>query len=169
MLASHSIIAALTLVWAASTPPGAATADTQASYKAAIIYNIIRFANFEAAGPSVLNLCVAQGDTMSPALKDLAGKRVGQRQLDVRTVAVPADAAACDIAYVGTDAAFRRALPRTALSIGEAPNFAASGGVGLVRIGRQIRFEINVDAARSAGVSFSSRLLRLATNVRGVD
>jgi hypothetical protein len=52
------------------------------------------------------------------------------------------------------------------LTIGEAPGFAREGAVGLVTIGRQTRFEINTQAARSAGVVLSSQLLRLAIAIK---
>lgn len=150
---------------------GPACADEQASYKAAIVYNIIRFAEFDGqpARPSVepLRFCATASDPFSAALSGLEGRRIGSRTLDVRLVGSLSDASAgCDIAYVGNETAVRR-LPPDVLLIGDAPDFTRNGGaVGLIRLGRQIRFEINIAAARAAGVTFSSKLLRLASDVR---
>jgi YfiR/HmsC-like len=49
------------------------------------------------------------------------------------------------------------------LTVGETPGFAEHGGViRLVLEDNRVRFEVNVDAARQAGLTISSRLLTLA-------
>lgn len=146
-------------------------ADEQASYKAAIVYNIIRFAEFDGrqvrSSVEPLRLCAVTSDAFSAALAGLEGRRVGSRTLDVRLIGSLSDAGAgCDIAYVGSDTVVRRPPPDVLL-IGDAPDFTKNGGaVGLIRLGRQIRFEINIAAAKAAGVTFSSKLLRLASDIR---
>lgn len=148
----------------------AAAQDAHESYKAAIIYNIIRFAEFGpnfGSGQDRLQLCSFSSEPLADALMQLRGKRVGSRQLEFRRVSGPAEMASCDIAYLGMSASAMRAMPRGPLLISEAPGFAEAGGsVELIRLGRQIRFEINVGSARRLGVSFSSKLLRLAAGVR---
>jgi hypothetical protein len=54
-----------------------------------------------------------------------------------------------------------------ALAVGESEGFASQGGViNFFTEDRKLRFEINPDAAKSAGLKISSRLLRLAVLVR---
>jgi hypothetical protein len=49
------------------------------------------------------------------------------------------------------------------LTVGEADNFTASGGIiSFVREGNKIRFQINEQAAHDARLKISSKLLSLA-------
>jgi hypothetical protein len=53
------------------------------------------------------------------------------------------------------------------LTISDMEGFAEQGGViGLMMIHTRIRFAINPAVAQSAGITISSRLLNLATNLR---
>jgi hypothetical protein len=53
---------------------------------------------------------------------------------------------------------------RPVLTVGEMPRFVSRGGmIQFVRQGTRIRFEINHTAARAAGLSVSSELLRVAS------
>jgi hypothetical protein len=54
------------------------------------------------------------------------------------------------------------------LTVSDAPRFAARGGmIEFVREGEHVRFTVNVDAAKRAGLSISSRLLRVARGIEG--
>ena len=58
----------------------------------------------------------------------------------------------------------------SALAVGESDGFATRGGViNFFTEDRKLRFEINPEAARSAGLKISSRLLRLAVLVGQED
>jgi hypothetical protein len=55
---------------------------------------------------------------------------------------------------------------RSVLTVGENDVFAQAGGmVALVNTGDHIRIEVNLEAAQSAGIRISSRVLGLATIV----
>ncbi|NJN05898.1 MAG: YfiR family protein [Rhodobacteraceae bacterium] len=55
---------------------------------------------------------------------------------------------------------------RPILTVGDFHPFAARGGmIGLVQRDSRLAFEVNVDAAKDAGLTLSSRLLQLATLV----
>ena len=62
-----------------------------------------------------------------------------------------------------------RALQETpALTIGEAPDFCAAGGMVNFRIEEnRLRFEVNVSAAERGRIRVSSKLLKLAVRVLG--
>jgi hypothetical protein len=112
-------------------------------------------------------LCVDPSEPLASALARLEGQPVGGRKLHVRTTQAPGPG--CHLAFMSISAgpAQIATLKRQGvLTVGEAPDFAKSGAIGLVSIGRQIRFEINATTAREAGVTLSSQLLRLATRVR---
>jgi hypothetical protein len=56
------------------------------------------------------------------------------------------------------------------LTIGESPNFAHRGGIiNFIVVDDKIRFEVNVEAAKQADISISSRLLALAKIVPLTD
>ena len=144
--------------------------DSQA--RAAIIYNFTRFSSWDAgrfATPSSpVVLCVEPGHALSGHLAALEGRPVGDRTLRVRRTAVfdegchaavlgPASSSAANLASLARDGV---------LTIGDTPGFIAHGAIGMITVGRQIRFEINNRNARVAGVVLSSRLLRLAVVVR---
>jgi len=53
------------------------------------------------------------------------------------------------------------------LTVGEGDDFPAAGGViGLVIEDNKVRFDVNLEAAERAGLKISSKLLKLARNVR---
>jgi hypothetical protein len=159
------------LVLAGPAAAGTGAGDQDRDLKAAIIYNFARFAVWppgrfaDQTAPVVL--CVDPSDPLLPALDRLEGQPVGRRRLQVRATAQ--SGAGCHLAYV-TDATSPAAVAslhrQGVLTIGDAPGFARSGAIGLVSVGRQIRFEVNTTAAAAAGVKLSSQLLRLAMVVR---
>jgi hypothetical protein len=162
----------LTALVAALTSSVYAAPQKDSAFEAAIIYNLARFsqwpANRFATDSSPVTLCVAPGDPIASSLAELEGKPVGSRPLHVRKQA--AFGKECHLAFVSAEDATPANLEalsrRGILAIGDRDGFAASGAIGLVTIGRQLRFEVNVRAAREAGVQFSSQMLRLATSVR---
>lgn len=155
----------------AGAPAKAAAAD--ASMKAAIVYNISRFSAWPSGRfgrPSdPIVLCVESGEPLSGALAGMSGKPVGDRRLAVRTGTWPFGAE-CHMAFVSAaradPAALRALAANGVLTIGESSRFAEAGAVQLRTVGQQVRFEINNKAARQAGATLSSQLLRLAVKVR---
>jgi hypothetical protein len=56
---------------------------------------------------------------------------------------------------------------RGVVTVGDGLGFAASGGViGFLVADNKLRFEVNLAPVSQTGVTISSRLLRLATEVR---
>jgi len=56
------------------------------------------------------------------------------------------------------------------LTVGESEAFGRAGGIAWFRLeGNKLRFAINLDAARRAGLKISSRLLGVATVVTDRD
>jgi hypothetical protein len=170
---SSGWLAALALILSLSGRAAAQDSGARnAEFKAAIVYNFARFATWPAtrfsSDASPVVLCVDPSEPLLPALLHLDGQPVGARVLHVR--AVQSFGPACHLAFVSSaDAGAERlaALEREGvLTVGETPNFSRSGAIGLVTVGRQIRFEINTAAAHVAGVGLSSQLMRLAIVVR---
>ncbi len=154
----------------AMSPPD--PASDQAAFKAAIVYNIGRFATFAPGrrqGDGDLVVCIEDGDPLAPALGKLEGKPSGAGRLIVRRSGWPF-ASGCGMAFVSQRHASASALGALAdqgvLTVGETADFADNGAVRLITIGRQTRFEINNSVAKRAGIALSAQLLHLAVKVR---
>jgi hypothetical protein len=101
------------------------------------------------------------------ALAALDGKSLGNRSIEVRTTD-PGSTQGCDAIYLGgADGGQVRQVRRDGLLIiGDGPAFIGAGGIiGLVRMGNQVRFEVNNRAARQSSITISSKLLRLAARI----
>lgn len=148
---------------ARSAPVDAADAD---ELKAAIVYNIVRFARLPPQPSDKLMMCVAANSTTARAFEQLEGKVVPNGRLAIHTVSRPSEfKAGCAIAFVEGDISLVT-LTSVSLTISDAVGFAERGGtVELRRFGRQLSFEVNARAGARKGVQFSARLLNLAAAV----
>jgi hypothetical protein len=150
-------------------------AASEHQIKAAFLYNFAKFVQWPvpsgAAGP--IAICVLGRDPFGSILEaTVQDKNINGRALAVRRLQEPSSA--CHILFVSESESARLApvlhSAETAgqLTVGELPSFTESGGmIGFVVKGNKVRFEINLDAANRAHIQISSRLLQLATIVRG--
>lgn len=156
----------------------ASAAPLEYQVKASYLYNFVQFITWPSdasASPSAsegkFNLCVVGAERFGNALDALVGERIDGREIALRRLERPAQARAarCHLLFIaaGTpevnsgEAVSERGL----LTIGETPGFLQRGGIiNLVEHNGRIRFEINQQAARTAGLVISSRILSLALN-----
>jgi hypothetical protein len=158
-------------VAAAQAPEQSLEYQVQAAY----LYNFVKFVDWPAGTLSgAITICTAGNTPVAPALEQIVRDEViGGHRLAVRTIEAPQ--AACNVVFVPHDVGAGEYLraTRTApvLTVGEAPDFIAQGGIiNFVRDAGMMRFEIDQEAARRARLQISSRLLRLArTPVRAVQ
>jgi hypothetical protein len=101
----------------------------------------------------------------------LAEKR-GNRTLKLRRVIRVEDMEGCRLVFIGVSEKGRlgqiveSAERYHVLTVSDIRRFVhAGGGIGFVNRGKTIRFEVNNRAARAAGATISSNLLRLADTV----
>jgi len=99
----------------------------------------------------------------------LMGKKVNARSFVVKHLKWGADIKSCNILYVSAseaahlDEILRLVKGLPILTIGQMPDFARRGGiVNFIIEDDKVRFEVNVEAAKQADISISSRLLTLA-------
>ena len=157
-----------------------AMAQTAEEYqvKAAFLYNFAKFVEwptqtFKTPQDPVV-VCVLGHNPFGSALEEaIRGKSIEGRAFAFRQVAYAEDASACQILFVSSAEGKRfRSLcgnlrPAGILTVGEAPGFAADGGVINFKLdGGHVRFEINVDAAEREQLHISSKLLSLAQIVK---
>jgi hypothetical protein len=148
--------------------------------KAAFLYNFAKFTEWPAqAFKSASDLIVIGvlgknpfGDALAEAV---SGKILGGRAFQVREVTDAQQAAAYQIVFVSSSERkrlgplFSRIGSAAVLTVGETDNFASEGGIINFKIeAGNVRFQINVEAARKHQLRISSKLLGLAEIVEKI-
>ena len=108
-------------------------------------------------------------------LKDATvGRCYGGRKIEVREVGDEKDWDKCQILFVSASEEKRQSellkslKARPILTVGESDTFTRDGGViSFTKKDGKVRFEIDLNSAREAGLGISSKLLSLADTVRG--
>lgn len=146
--------------------------------KAAYLYNFVRFIAWPrdaVDNRDALIIAVLHDDAFVDEVhRTVDGKTVAGRRIEVRSFANVAGIESCDVVFVGeaagsdVDSILAPLAGHPVLTISEVDGFVERGGViGLYRSENKLRFRINVDAARNAGLEISSKLLGLADVVHG--
>jgi len=146
----------------------------EALAKAKIVTAMLRFvqwpvASFEHPG-SPIRLCVyTQSQGIERAFQGYDRFAVGQRTLQL-AFNPPADAPACHAAYLDGAAGpkgVRREVDSPIFTVGTADGFIERGGmVEVVSFDNALRFDVNLDAVRSAGLTINPGVLKLARHVK---
>jgi hypothetical protein len=171
----------LAVVVAATMPWGAhAAKPTEEELKAAYLYNLAKFAQapaWETMAPGApVRFCILGQHPFGDALEGLTGKKVRNRPVALDFMRTAGPASDCHVLFIGGSEAERarrllqslRDMP--VLTVSDIRGFADEGGmIGLVVKDRRLRFEINLGAARAAGLTLSAQLLKLAIRVVGGD
>jgi hypothetical protein len=158
---------------------GDAPPASEYQIKAAFIYNFAKFVEWPPGAfplqDSPIILAVLGDDAVGRDLNAINGKVVGSHPIQVRYVRFSPTLQECHILLVlpsqGMElpAIIQTIQTRNVLTIcNGARNFASVGAIiNLVKTPQdKIRFEINVDAAKRAGLKIESPLLNLAKIVR---
>jgi hypothetical protein len=175
---SLRLLAAAAAALLLSAPLAAQAPDTlENDVKAAFLFNFTKFIDWPPAafqGPSdPLRLCiVADAVFIRSVDRIIEGETVRGRPLR-RVVPETSELARCHVLYVGRGESDRagRLLSSVAgapvLTVGESPKFTAQGGaIEFVLVNDRVRFDVNRQAAERAGLTVSSKLLRVARHVR---
>lgn len=142
--------------------------------KAAILVNMLLFVDWPTQGrqaPNSLNVCYLDGGPVAAALAQLDGKVLKGKPLQVVQVDV-ATIGGCHALYVSpVDAAsLPRLVPKLRASgillVGDSPGYLQHGVMLNLEIadGRVV-FDIDLRPVRQAGLTVSSKVLRLARQV----
>jgi hypothetical protein len=152
---------------------------TEYELKAAFLYNFIKFTEWPAAklgktdDPFVIG--IVGNDPFGAALdKTIAGEKVRERTIAVRRFPRMNDAAAnSHVLFISASeannlAAILKLLDGQAvLTVSDIEEFAQRGGViNLKKDNNKIVFEINLDAAKRAGLAMNAQLLKLAKIIK---
>ncbi|CAM3960635.1 YfiR family protein [Roseateles saccharophilus] len=160
------------LAWLSCAGPALAQTGGPEALKAEVVYRLLMFVSWpaerEQPGHS-LQLCTLGEGRMEGALQGLAGRQIRQLTLDVRRMARGDSPAGCHLLYLPAPQAGLRTqlaeLPVLVVS-DVAAMFDQGAMVNLQVEDGRIVFDVDLDAARHAGLGVSAKLLRLARYVR---
>lgn len=168
------------LLWACSwlgvlfVAPAAGGADLpEYRLKAAFVYNFIVYTDWPAQTRSTLNVCILGDDPFGQEIDGLRGKVVADRSIAVSRHPIGAPLTNCQVVFIAASAmpSLQGVLDdlrgRAVLTVADSPGAIRQGvALNMVVSNGRVSFEANLQAARRAGLTLSSKLLRLATEVR---
>jgi len=171
-----SRIAALALACACALAQAAAPFE-EYQVKAVYLFNFARFVDWpadvfpEAAQP--MTICVVGTDPFAGFLRDaIRNEKIEGRALSLREVRRGEGIDGCNIAFVSRsedghyDAVLAQAGKLHVLTVSDLPDFVRAGGaIGFETRESHVRIQLNMDAARAAGLTISSKLVRIASVV----
>lgn len=175
LLTRRAFVAALASCVAAAT---IAAGPTEYQVKAVFLFNFAQFVDWPASAfatpTSPLVIGVYGHDPFGPALDEaIAGETINGRPLEVRRYSSVDAIDECHILFINSTskaelaAILDRIRGRNVLTVSDTREFALAGGViEFVTIDNRIRLQINLDAAKSANLSISSKLLKPARIVK---
>jgi hypothetical protein len=143
--------------------------------KAAFIYNFTRYIDWkEEAGDNEFIIGVFGTSPINDPLGEIVKtEMVGNKKITIKRFSKPADISFCHILFISRNAgaALDDILAKTAgkgtLIVSEQNGYAELGtAINFVIINRKLKFEANVKAINSAGLTASSQLLKLAIIIK---
>lgn len=172
VLAFTALIAAL--LKAGPNSHGQSASVREYQVKAVFLFNFAEFVDWppgafeDAQSPLIIG--ILGEDPFGAYLDDaVRGEKVNNRPLVIRRYQRVEDVTSCHILFLDLDAPdqLERALSdlkgRSILTVGEADNFSRLGGmIRFVMEKNRIHLKINLGAAKEAGLTISSKLLRPA-------
>jgi hypothetical protein len=183
-MASRKKIHPLRALLAASVPGllplGGAPQEKPTEYqvKAACMYYFAKFIEWPSSAfadnssPVVFGLLGKDpfGDILEKTLKD---KTVNDRKILIKRSGSLNDLVTCHLLFVARSEKSRcgevvKALRgRSIVTVGEVEGFARKGGVlNFILVDDTVKFEINLDAAKRAGLTISSKLIKVGVVVK---
>ena len=164
----------LLLLWFCVGAARAAGGPGEYEVKAVFLFNFSQFVDWPASAfpddRSPLVVGVLGQDPFGAALDEaVRGETVNGRPLSIRRYERIEDVDACHILFIERtqqeqlDQILESLRDRSCLTVSDAEGFAAAGGIiQFVTIDNRIRLQINLDAAKLANLTISSKLLRPA-------
>lgn len=168
------------LLVAAGVPSPVATAQPGKEYavKAAFVFNFMKFVDWpeqaQAMGGDAFVVGVLSHGLPEEFAAGFRDKEVKGRRIAVQVFQDVRQAQGCHVVFITADAtsqlpAMLRAVSgKPVLTVSEVSNAErADAVINLVAADTRLGFQVNLDAADASGLQISSRLLSLATAVRG--
>ena len=151
---------------------------TEYEIKAAFLYNFAKFVDWPTdvfqKDSTTITIGILGDDPFGSILDEIAADtKVKNKRLLIKRFKHPEDLTFCHILYVSKSetrrlqAILKQVSGASTLTIGESPGFIERGGmIRLINKRHKVRFEINPGAAKKVRLKISSRLLKLAENLK---
>jgi hypothetical protein len=171
-IVAAGLFAVLGGAWLRAQPPPKLS---EYQVKAAYLYNFGRFVAWPAASTSgAFTICVLGQSPFGDALEKVgAAGAIDGKAVVAKRLEHPEDTDDCRIVFISASEEghlnqILTALGKTTvLTVSDLPQFTLRGGmIQFVADGTRVRFEVNLTAAASAGLTLSSELLKVAVAVR---
>lgn len=155
---------------------GLTPSATEDEVEAVYLYNFAKFIRWpQGAASQTISLCVLNDEPVASALQRVvAGEMVDGRNLRVKSLSDVSEGTDCNILFMGPpeDLHMREDLAvlhhAPVVTVSNDADFLQQGGIiQFAMISGAVRFSVNLDAARRAGVTLSSQLLKVALTVKG--
>lgn len=173
-----AILTALLLFIVPVTSHAEANGHKRNLIKTAFVFNIAKFVNWpdevHRIRPQNLHICFYRKDFLQRAFASIDGKRVRTRQVGRQIIAHASESEQCDVVLIAASHLPRfedesaQKTKHPALVIADLTSMPNSSRVfrgvtmNLVRQGKSIGFEVNLNDVKQRGLSMSSELLKLA-------
>jgi hypothetical protein len=167
--------------WIAGTSASIAEEPQPSEYqvKAAFLVNFPKYVDwptntFAGMNSPIVIAVLGESRVVEEIQKVIAGRTVNGRQIVLKRLASGAEPGACQILFISS--AEQQLSPNLLvrlkdagiLTVGESDNFLEGGGIiNLVRRDQKIALEVNLTAAATARINISSKLLGVASVVKG--
>jgi TonB family protein len=152
---------------------GSSQSQDERAVRAAYIFNLVKFVEWPEEKPEIVIGFLGNRATGEFLQKMLDGKKSNSKSIRVMLFPTDAEFQNCSILYVTDLPASRmhsildKVAKKNVLTVGDADSFAQEGGViGLVKMGEQIRMQLNPDAVRRTGLKINPLLLHVAVIVK---
>lgn len=150
---------------------------TQYQVEAVYLYQFGKFVQWPASSAPSDNfqICVIGRDPFGPILDStIAREKIGNSPIEAARIADVDGAKRCRILYLSlseeprVESMLHELANAPILTVSDLPDFVARGGMIQFTVqDNRVRFDINVAAAKKAGLTISSELLKVAATVRG--
>jgi len=159
-------------------PAGNAQRNKPEEYqvKAVYLFNFGKFIEWPTNGnkPEAFTICVLGRDPFGPVLDaTIAGEAIDNQKFTAKRIENSRNAMECQILFVSSSESGHAKDILTALhdsailTVSDMPEFANNGGmIQFVMLDNKVRFEVNLAAAEKAGLTMSSQLLKVATEIK---
>ncbi len=151
-----------------------ALAQNEDAVKAAFVYNFAKFVEWPAAAFSdasapITVAFVGAGSLADTFEQNVKGKNANGREFSIKRLPAAAGAEAAQIVVVGdagqSGAVLGAVKGKPVLTIGDLDGF--NGAIRFVKDGAKIGFELDLDAAKGAGLKVDPKLQKVAKSVKG--
>jgi hypothetical protein len=145
--------------------------------KAAFVYNFLKFVEWPSQGTTDAEkvlVCIVGDVPVTAPFDDLDNQEMLNKKLKVSHLVKLTNVRECQVLFIASSE--ERRLPAImdavkgagTLTISDVEGFAQRGVIiNFTMQNKKVRFEINAEAARRAGIKISSKLLKLASTVYG--